>query len=71
MLVNRSINAPCYSSEPPEVGDDEECDHTEYDQFCLVLEPTRREDKVVEKMSSHQDGEIQSWKLDERLVSIC
>ena len=70
MFVYGSIDTPCYPSEPPEVADNEECDNTEYDQFCLVLESTRRKDEMVEKMSRHQDAKIESRKLDEGSLSI-
>lgn len=64
MVVYGSIDSPRYPFEPPEVADDEECNNTKYNQFCLVLELTRRKNEMVEEVSRHQDGKIESWKLD-------
>jgi hypothetical protein len=61
MLLDRTVYSPCDTSEPPECADDRACVQAEHNPFCLLLDPSRLEDKVVKEMSNHQDGEVESW----------
>ena len=63
MVVDGTIDTKRDALEPPEGSEDDEDTETKDDLFCAVRKPARGEDKVVDHMREHQDGEVQSWKL--------
>jgi hypothetical protein len=63
MVVDRTADAPCDATEPPEIGDDGEHDDAKDDRLCALGETPGRKDKVVEHVGSHEDGKVESREL--------
>ena len=63
MVVDRSLDAPRDTLEPPEGTDDDEHADSEDDLFCAGSETARGEHEVIEEMREHQDGEVERWEL--------
>ena len=67
MLADGTIDTPCDAAEPPEVGDDDECDDAKGDAFCAVGEEAGTENEVVQEMSRHQHREVEGRELEEHV----
>jgi len=67
MVVDWTIDTPRHSPEPPEVSDDQECANAESNTLCAVL-PACGENKVVKKVSEHENGKVKSGKLIDGLI---
>lgn len=63
MVIDRTADAPCDATEPPEVADDGEHDDAKDDRLCALGETPGREDEVVEHVGSHQDGKVERREL--------
>ncbi len=63
MIVDRTVDAPRDTAEPPEVGDDGEHDEAKDDRFCALGETPGREDEVVEHVGCHEDGKVECREL--------
>ena len=63
MVIDRTADAPCDATEPPEVGDDGKHDEAKDDRFCAFGQTPGREDEVVEHVGSHEDGEVERREL--------
>jgi len=58
-----SLDAPSELFEPIEHCQLKEHVDTKDDVFRFFRKPFRREEEMVEEVSEHQDGEIQSWEV--------
>lgn len=63
VISYRPLNSPSQFFEPIEHGQLKEYIDTKYDVLRFFREPLSGEEEMIEEVSEHQDGEIQSWKL--------
>ena len=70
MLVDRTVDAPRDTAEPPEGADDGEDGDAEDDLFCAIGETAGGEDEVIQEVSKHQDGEVEGRELPKGKISI-
>ena len=64
MVSNRSSDAERRVLEPPECKEENRRENSEDDGFCFCCVPLWGEDKVVENVWQHKDGEVESWQLE-------
>jgi len=63
VLIDRAVDTPRDTAEPPKVGDDRECDEGEDDSLCALREAPCGENKVVKHVRGHQHGEVERREL--------
>jgi hypothetical protein len=70
VIVDWPLDSPSKLLEPIEHRELKENVDAEDDVFRFFRIPLSREEEMVEEMSEHQNGEIQSWKLSGGMKSI-
>lgn len=68
MFVDRAFDSEREPLKPPEGEYNRAGADAEDDRFRFSCVSARREDEVVQEMSQHEDGEVQRWKLQTRIV---
>ena len=63
VLVDRAVDTPRDTAEPPEVGNDRERDDDEKDIFGALRDAPSGEDEVVEHVCGHQDRKVERREL--------
>ena len=66
LIVDRTIDAPRDTTEPPKVRDDPERDEGKDDRLSALREAPSGEDEVVEHVGGHQDGKVERRELSYR-----
>ena len=63
MIVDRAVNPERHALEPPEVEHNRGCARSEHDPLGALCETTRSQEKVVDKMCSHEDSKVECREL--------